>query len=375
MSMPSGKKILLVGFVIVLLIVIPVTVYLVHLQQSATTSIVPSTNLSFIPASQSTTVGNTISFDINMDPGTNQVSSVKLLISYDATKLATTGAGFTPNASVFSSVIDGPTYGPGTIAVTLSVGANQPTVQKPAKIGTITFQALAPTDTAPTQVTFGNQTQVLSGTSGNQFNQNVLSTTSPANVNITSAALPTPTPQPSVNLNQAKIATPSPTPISIIPTANASTPAAQLASGTGPVCTSFSLDRSSTGTVPYYVNFTLTGTDNDATITKVTFDFGDGQTQDLTASSGIGTNSVNVLQSHVYNSAGVFTATGTITDTNGTVSQVGNCSLTLTVTTSTSSAIAANPSPLPSTGPGQYVTIGIIGVAITIIGAVLMFAL
>src|SRR5476649_2011011 len=97
MSIPSGKKILLVGFVIVLLIAIPITVYLVQQQSKTRSSAVAATILSLTPQSQSSSVGKDVSLDINLDPSINLVSFVKILITYDATKLATDAAGLVPN--------------------------------------------------------------------------------------------------------------------------------------------------------------------------------------------------------------------------------------------------------------------------------------
>jgi hypothetical protein len=99
----------------------------------------------------------------------------------------------------------------------------------------------------------------------------------------------------------------------------------------GPSCSSLTINPSAQGTAPYTVNLTVNGQDNASTISKVTFDFGDGQTQDVTDSAGIGTNSISVLQSHIYNNPGSFTATAVLTDASGSISSVGNCSVTITV--------------------------------------------
>ena len=137
MSFPSGKKLLLFGFIAVLLIVIPLTVYLVGQQQKTQSSAQKSTTLGFNPASATVAVNDTVNLDVMMNPGTNQVSFVKFTIDYDATKLATAAAGSTvcptrpndalcPNVVAFPSVLQGPTYGPGTISVTLSIGWQPP---------------------------------------------------------------------------------------------------------------------------------------------------------------------------------------------------------------------------------------------------------
>lgn len=368
MSMPSGKKILLIGFIIVLLIAIPSVIYLVSQQQKTSESSVPSTNLSFTPGSKSIELGASTTFDINIDPGTNSVSFVKLLISYDATKLAIDGAGFIPNPGVFSSIIQKPVYGPGTVSVTLSIGANAPPVTKPATLGTLTLKSIAATETVGTQLTFGNQTQVLSVGATDQFNENVLSTSSPATVNITQVVTsPTPTLTVTPTVQSTQSATPSSNEISLATPASAAE---------APVCSSFTADRALTGVVPFNVNFTMIGTSS-ADILKATFNFGDGQVKELTKADGIGATSLNSLTSHVYNTDGTFSAFGTITDVNGAVSQIGTCTLILTINPSSTQSAQVTPvvSPLPPTGPSNVVTIGAIGLFIVIVGTILLLAL
>ena len=378
MSLPSGKKLLLFGFIAVLLVVIPLTVYLVQQQQKTKSGAAPSTTLGFNPASKSVAVNDTVNLDVMMNPGTNQVSFVKLIINYDATKLATSAAGaaicpqkpndaLCPNVIAFPSVLQGPIYGPGTISVTLSIGGSpQNIVQTATKIATLSFTALTPTDPGTTQVTIDSQQgQVLSIASTDQFNENVLSSVSPATITITGAVAtpsPTPTPTPVPTLEP----TPTPTPVpTATPNANA------------PICDSLTLSGAATGTAPYSLTFTATGTSSASTISKVTFNFGDSAIQDVPQSGG--PSSVSVQASHTYNSGGTFVASSTLTDALGNVSTSTTCTQTITVSAAaTATAIAqATPTPsLPPTGPdGKILAIGTIGTILSVIGALLFFAL
>lgn len=370
MAMPSGKKILLFGFVVVLLIAIPLIIYLVS-QQKTQTSAVPATSLSLTPSTQTVNVGANTNFDVIIDPGTNTISFVKVYINYDATKLATEGAGFIPNTTAFQSVVQGPVFEPGTISFTLSIGANAPTITSSTKIGTLTFQALSTPETGATQVTFGNQTQVLSVGTTDQFNENLLLKTSLATINITAPVL---SPTPTISL---PLITPTITPVQNATSSGVSLAAPASAAET-PVCFSFTADRALTGIVPYNVNFTLIGTSS-ADILKATYNFGDGQIKELTQADGIGQTSVNALTSHIYNSSGTFSAFGTITDVNGAVSQVGTCTLILTINPSDGSVASnsgvPNPSPLPPTGPSNFITFGVVGFFIALLGVVLLLAL
>ncbi|HYM64925.1 MAG TPA: hypothetical protein VES68_00345 [Candidatus Sulfotelmatobacter sp.] len=377
----SVKKILLVAFIIVLIIAIPVTIYLVSLQQKPKSSSIPATSLAFSPQNQSAKIGEDLNFDVNINPGSNSVSLVKVLISYDATKLSAENGSFIPNGSSFPSIVSGPTYEPGKVSVTLSIGANSPPIDKETKVGSITFKTLASTDSSSTLLTFGNDTQVLSTGATDQFNQNVLSTTTPANVSIAASEAPL-TPSPSTT--QIQQATQS-SDLSLTPTSSLPTPTGAIEQPTvtqapnttviptgGPACVSFTADRGLNGVVPFNVNFTLVATDAAATTTKATFNFGDGQTKDVSQAEGVSGFGANVLTSHVYGSPGTFIATGSITDANGNVSSTDNCSLTVVVS---GSGTPIAPSPLPPSGPSNLITIGIFGTILVVIGAVLLIAL
>jgi hypothetical protein len=364
--MSSMKKVLLIGFILVLLIAIPVTVFLLQQQSKTKSGATAATTISILPATQTVKVGDTVALTVKVDPtSTNLVSFVKFTINYVGTKLSVDPTnGF---------VVSGPltptknvTYGTNSISVTLSANGNaQSVIQTPTTIGTITFKALETTD-APTQITFGSDTQVLSLGSTDQFNENVLSSANPANISIIAGVEVSPTP--------TVTAEPTATPQTIAPT-----------------CTSLTADTTS-GTAPVSTNLTVVGSSSNSTISKVTFNFGDGQTQDITASGGIGTNAVNVLQSHSYASAGTFQAKAVLTDANNAFNNA-TCSVTITVAgTTTASATTtvvaaaptatptpiqeiAQPSAMPNSGPADLIKIGGLGGIITLIGAVILFAL
>lgn len=392
MSLLSGKRLLLLGFVVVLLIIIPLTVYLVQQQQKLKVGATPQTTLSFNPASTSVNSGQNFSLDVSLNPGTNpgnQVSFVKLTIQYDPTKVATTGAGLVANTAIFPSVLQGPTYTSNTASITLSVGSNSQNVitTTQPKIATINFQALNTSAAAQTTVSFvydttqNSPTQVLSVAPSDQFSENVLASPQSATIAIApSTATPTPTASASAS-----------------PSSSGATSQDQP-----PVCSSLSLDRSASGVAPYALTFTANGTDSDGTISKVEFQFGDGQIQDVT--TGLGTKTVNVSASHNYQNAGTYTAKAVLTD-NANLTNTNDCTQTITVTgasagptsttqsvtvvTATPSAtpiVTASPIPiaegpttkggLPATGPGdQILSWGTLGAITTVVGFLLLFGL
>ncbi|MEX2013136.1 MAG: PKD domain-containing protein, partial [Candidatus Levyibacteriota bacterium] len=303
MSFFSGKKIFLLGFIIVLLFAIPLTVYLTQQQQDVTSQAAPTTTLSFVPTSRSMNVGDTTSFDVMMNPGSNQVSFVKLTLTYDATKFTVDPAsGLAPNTSAFT-VLQGPTYGSGIVSVTLSVGSDPAKViSTTTRLVTLTLKATAGTSGSTTPIAVDrSQTQVLSVAEGDQANEDVLAgQPAPATVTISGSS-----------------------------TSGSS-------SNMPPVCNSLVLDRSSTGAAPYSLTFTASGKDDDGTITKASFTFGDGKIGDVTTGGGIGTNTVNAQISHTYQNAGTYNASVILTDNSNATSATTTCTATVTVTSDSS---------------------------------------
>ena len=375
----SAKKLLLLGFVFVLLFAIPLTVYLVKQQQSTQSSAVAATTLSFFPQNPSIKKGQTADLDIFVDPSsTNAISFIKIVLSYDSTKLASVSGGVKINSwtvsdgTTFTPNLDqGVEYSPNTISFALNLGTSpQNLIQTKTKIATVSFTAVAETEQdVPTQVIFANQTQVLSA-GANVVN--VLSSSAPANIIVSSetpSATSTPTP------TTAIIATLSPT-VTGTPSSTPSASASDSATLDDLLCESLTVDPATVGTAPFSVNLTAVGSSSSSAITKVTFDFGDATGQDVTDAGGIGTDAVSVLVSHTYTSSGTFNAKATLTDENGNVSS-NDCTATISVegAPSTSTPTQAVPSPLPPTGPNGLITIGAIGAMLFFIGAILLLAL
>ena len=396
----NGKKLFLIGFIFILLVGIPVTIYFLQKQQETRTRAQKSTNLTFAPESTASSpikkkIGDSIPLDIMVNPGSNLVSFVKLEISYDQDKLATAAGAFTPNTAAFPTVLEGPIYTPGKIAVTLSVGPD-PTkaIQSVTKVGTITFTALANTlDGQPTLVTYGITTQALSIGSSDQASENVLSSTTPATIVIGGSAGPSesPIPIPTGILTPTPVVTTIPTIDNVTntptqaPTSTATplvtitpSPSGSSSANQVPVCNNLAVDRSTTGTAPFSITFTASGTDADGTISKVTFNFGDGGSGDVTTSGGIGTNSVNVATSHTYNNAGTYTASAVLTDNQDGVSSATTCQQTILAqggtgeVTATPSASTSTPTLAPTGSIGTIIGIGT-ALFILILGGSLLF--
>lgn len=398
----SRKKLLLVGFIIVILIAIPVTIFLVKQQQETRSQAEQATTLSFEPASTLQTPlqaekDDIVDLDLVVDPGANQnlVSFVKVEILYDPTKLATVAAtpqepqrkSFAEETSVMS-LLEGPVYSEGKIVATLSVGVD-PTkvIQTKTKIATLKFAAIDGTGSTPTEVSFSEGgTQVLSAGENDQANENVLAGTDSAFIAIAGEATTTTSPSPSLTVSPSVTVTPTTPVLSTTPSQTATTSPTPTIIGdaienTPPVCTAFNVDRTTTGPAPFSITFTAVGTDSNGTISKVTFSYGDGQVDNVTQGGGIGTASVNASAAHTYQNAGTYTASAVLTDNNGGISS-GTCTQTITVDTALASGdgggttTTTSDASLPATGPGDVILGigGILGV-LSIIGGIIFFAL
>ncbi len=123
----SGKKLLLIGVLVIILLAIPLTIYIIQKQQETKSHATASTTLAFSPASGTKNVNDTVDFNINVNPGSNLVSFISLDITYDPTKFEAIGSNaLTIDKTVLPIVLQGPVYTAGRIRVNLSTG-NDPT--------------------------------------------------------------------------------------------------------------------------------------------------------------------------------------------------------------------------------------------------------
>ncbi len=372
----SRKKLLLLGFLFVILLVIPITVFLVGQQQDLRGRANPNTTLSFVPDDQTASVGAKVKVDVWVSPGNNLVNFIKLVVKYDSTKLSAEEDSFVLNPASNLSIIEGPVIGSAgdDLAVTLSI-ENDPTkvIQQNTKIGTITFDALATSGT-PTQISFDDtliQIRSTNGANQDAFNENVFLSGDPATVTIQEGTQVSPTPR----ATGAPTATPTTT-LSPTPTSTQSGAGVTPVNNQAPVCESLVTDRSTTGTAPLSITFTVNGSDADGTISKATFSFGEGTVEDVTTGGGIGTDTVNVQKSFTYNNAGGFTASALLTDDNsGVSSDSTSCAVTVTVSDGSGSG-SSSVTPLPDTGPTETIVgVGALGGILFFIGALLFLAL
>lgn len=234
-----GSKILLLGFIFVLLVAIPLTVYILQKQQEVRSRAVAATKLYFSQPSQTTpplttlqkAVGETFDLDIIVDPGTNQnqVSFIKLNITYDGSKLTVVDSKLDVNETAFPAILEAPSYTSGNTSVTISVGADPAKViTTVTKVATITFKVAAVTADPRISIAFTGS-QVLSIASSDQPSENVLANSIPLSLTIVPAAGATPTPGPTVTPTLRPSAAPTAPAAAGAPAAPTATPSATVA--------------------------------------------------------------------------------------------------------------------------------------------------
>ena len=367
----SKKKLLLLGFLFVILLVIPLTVYLVQQQQEIRGRANPTTTLSFIPSEQTATAGGEVKFDVWISPGENQGNFINLVLKYDSTKIQATAESFELNPASEFGIIQSPEIGADgdELSVTLSISDSTKVITKDEKIGSVTFEIISTSDT-PTQISFDDAQIQIRGVEGD-FTENVFTNGTPAKLTILGEDVVSPTPTPSATPTPEPSPELSPTPTST-PSGDGTTPSVNQS----PVCQTLNTDRSNSGTSPYSLTFTATGSDTDGTISKVTFNFGDGPVEDVTTGGGIGTSSISLSKAHTYNNAGTFTATSILTDDRGGTSDSYACSVTVTVDGGSGTGTGGSATPLPATGPSETIVgAGVLGGILFLIGTLLFFAL
>jgi Mg-chelatase subunit ChlD len=178
------------GLFLMVLIILPITLFFAKQKQTGSSNAEKSVLLSYAasvsqnsPALQ-IPAGSTFSLDVYVDPGDNSVSLVKVAMDYDPSKFQVVG-GFIPNTTAFPQVIEGPIGGNGEITATLSIGSNlSNAIKTKTKLGTIELKALDTDPTSPSTISFGSSSQALSVSSNSSYEENVLANATPITIQI-----------------------------------------------------------------------------------------------------------------------------------------------------------------------------------------------
>jgi hypothetical protein len=190
-----SKKNIAIAILLLALIGIPSTLLLSHQRQEARSRAAASTTLSLSPASTAEApmqknVGDSISYDVIITPGSNMVSFVKLELVYDPSLFAKDTTPFVANTAALPTKVEGPVVSDGKIVIALSIGADpSKAIQKETKVGTLTLKAKAASESA-TQITFGSATEVRSVAPSDQASENILAAINPAYIMINGTTYP-----------------------------------------------------------------------------------------------------------------------------------------------------------------------------------------
>lgn len=375
----SRKKVFLFGFLAVLLLAIPLTVFVVQKQQETRTRAEAATIVQLCPptepncpplqppfgtrTTQTVKKGDEIKVDVKVNPDVNSLTTIRFQITYDPGFLTLKEDGFEANSN--SDFVVQPGFpvvdeDQGTVSLAMEINSLKQGLSGVQTLGTFTFIATEATVTeddpnAPTSVNFERSaTNAFSSGGESEAGEDVI-----ANVVGTDVII-----EASDDTGSDK-------------TAEGGTSETEEANKP-PICESFTADKEASTSAPFLVTYTTEGFDPDGIVAKVTFNFGDGPTQDLTDTGGIGEEaSVSAQISHTYQNAGEFTATAAFTDDNDATSDPSNCSQVISVDGEIVASATATPVPtLPPTGPDRTIVgVGILGAILTILGFVVFFAL
>jgi hypothetical protein len=177
---PRGKKLLVIFLIIFFFVGMGATIYMVQKQQETQSHAQKATVITLTPPNQSAAAGEEASLDVSLNPGTNQVTFVKLNIKFDSDKFDGSGVEFiaNPNSPLqmasggFTNVSDG------EVSVVLQIGAD-PTkvIQQTTTIGTFNLPIKSDAAAGTTTININkqaSQVRSLGGGGKDAFSENVL---------------------------------------------------------------------------------------------------------------------------------------------------------------------------------------------------------
>lgn len=173
----------------IMILFLPLVLVINQQQQETRSRASASTTLSFSPTTTSQAplikkVGDSFYLDLMLKPGSNLVSSIKLDIIYDPTKVSLSETNpIVINEIVFPEIIEGPIYSDGRIQIVLAVGQDlSKSISQESRA--LSLNLIAKNPTSQTLFSFSNNTAVYSVTATDSDGKNILSTTSPAFIKI-----------------------------------------------------------------------------------------------------------------------------------------------------------------------------------------------
>lgn len=383
------KKLILLGFALVLLVGLPLTLFVLQNQTKPQSSAAASTQFSFSLPSGSLAVGQSFNADVIVDPGgQNQVSFVKVTFTYDGNKIdKASNSPVTIDTSKYT-ILEQPAVNCDSsnlcqVSFTISVGNTTSNIIKTAtdvaKVALIAKVVTDPGTTTDLKFVTG-QNQALSVATSDQPAENVFQSGKDGSLTIQNQTnsgggttdSTTPTPDTTTGSSGSGSSTTTDTGTGSGGSGGTGSTAADT---TTTSCSDFTADVNA-GSAPLTVTFSATGTTPTDTIAKVTFNYGDGLVDDVATGSGIGTNTATTQISHTYQSNGTYTASAVFTTAGGNASSSTDCTQKITVGSTVNANSQSTKGGLPNTGPGETLLfVGAAGAILTILGGAIVLGL
>ena len=191
--MQNMKNLFVLGAVLALFLVVPLTIFVLHIRQENRSRAQKATVIYFNTRTSANSPilnvkpGETVTLDLNLDPGANFVSNIRYMFSYDAAILTPIPASYTYNKDVFPSDprkanLEGPSFLPsGQVSGLITIG-NNPSNAITETVKVASFSFIVTSDItklqSPTTVSFltgANQTTITSVDPQSTGSENVLS--------------------------------------------------------------------------------------------------------------------------------------------------------------------------------------------------------
>ena len=216
------KKVFLFIAIGLLLIGIPATIYLLGQQKDLRAKAAPATTLSLTPAQSTHAVGTTFNLNIQINPGSNQVRTAKIAVTFDPAKLKAMTITNGPKAPriLSSGVVE-----QGRAYIVVGAASNAQPITSNGTIAVIRFKAMEATAATPAAVVFEAAPKTFVGASM-EGGANVLVTANGAKITITGGSS-TPTLTPTLTVTPTATVTPT---LTLTPTPDDTTGATATAS-------------------------------------------------------------------------------------------------------------------------------------------------
>lgn len=181
------KKVFAVFFALLGLAGLILLIFMVGQRQDQRSRADKATVITFDPVSREVAPEEQFDLDIKLNPGSNQVSIVELVINYDEDTLTFEEDGFVKKTSKLDLITD-PVVENGEIKLSMSLAGGNATnvISSSEVLGTISFTVNSDAETGISKVSVNDsKTEVRSLLGRDKYSENVLSSGGSANIEVT----------------------------------------------------------------------------------------------------------------------------------------------------------------------------------------------